>query len=156
MARLCLLKGELAALRGQPRAHEAWTRRGAAAVTGRDGLAARINLAVALADRSTPEAIEMFQEVVEDALQAGDSRSAGVALLNLGGEYLRCSATDEALACLGGGILMAMVPFLAQNPDPSEQEVRHALSGNICRCTGYQHIVDAVLEAARRSRNGDG
>ena len=54
------------------------------------------------------------------------------------------------------GILMTMVPFLEQNPDPSEQEVRHALSGNICRCTGYQHIVDAVLEAARRARTGDG
>ncbi len=48
------------------------------------------------------------------------------------------------------GILMTMVPFLKENPDPSEEEIRHALSGNICRCTGYQHIVDAVLEAARR------
>ena len=48
------------------------------------------------------------------------------------------------------GILMTMLSFLEENPNPSEQEVRHALSGNICRCTGYQHIVDAVLEAARR------
>ncbi len=60
------------------------------------------------------------------------------------------------------GILMTMIPFLAENPDPSEHQIRHALSGNICRCTGYQHIVDAVLEAARRdmhsspSGNGDG
>ncbi len=49
-----------------------------------------------------------------------------------------------------GGILMTMVPFLEENPDPTEEQIRHALSGNICRCTGYQHIVDAVLEAARR------
>ena len=54
------------------------------------------------------------------------------------------------------GILMTMLPFLEENPDPSEQEIRHALSGNICRCTGYQHIVDAVLEAARRAKDGDG
>lgn len=46
------------------------------------------------------------------------------------------------------GILMTLVPFLRQNPDPTEEEVRLALSGNLCRCTGYQHIVDAVLLAA--------
>lgn len=43
------------------------------------------------------------------------------------------------------GILMTMKAFLAENPHPSEAEVREALSGNLCRCTGYQHIVDAVL-----------
>jgi aerobic carbon-monoxide dehydrogenase small subunit len=52
------------------------------------------------------------------------------------------------------GILMTMVPFLAENPDPTEDEVRHALSGNLCRCTGYQHIVDAVLRAAELLRGG--
>ena len=50
------------------------------------------------------------------------------------------------------GILMTIGAFLEQHPDPSEDEVRHALSGNLCRCTGYQHIVDAVLLAARRLR----
>jgi aerobic-type carbon monoxide dehydrogenase small subunit (CoxS/CutS family) len=50
------------------------------------------------------------------------------------------------------GFLMTLVPFLAENPDPSEDEIRHALSGNLCRCTGYQHIVDAVLRAAEEAR----
>jgi aerobic-type carbon monoxide dehydrogenase small subunit (CoxS/CutS family) len=50
------------------------------------------------------------------------------------------------------GILMTMSAFLEENPAPTEDEVRHALSGNLCRCTGYQHIVDAVLLAARRLR----
>jgi carbon-monoxide dehydrogenase small subunit len=50
------------------------------------------------------------------------------------------------------GILMTMTAFLEENADPSEDAVRHALSGNLCRCTGYQHIVDAVLLAARRMR----
>jgi carbon-monoxide dehydrogenase small subunit len=50
------------------------------------------------------------------------------------------------------GILMTMSAFLEEHPDPTEEEVRHALSGNLCRCTGYQHIVDAVLLAARRLR----
>jgi aerobic carbon-monoxide dehydrogenase small subunit len=47
------------------------------------------------------------------------------------------------------GILMTIVPFLRDNPSPSEEEVREALSGNLCRCTGYQNIVNAVLLAAR-------
>jgi carbon-monoxide dehydrogenase small subunit len=48
------------------------------------------------------------------------------------------------------GILMTVVPFLERNPHPTEQEVRAAISGNLCRCTGYQHIVDAVLLAAEK------
>jgi carbon-monoxide dehydrogenase small subunit len=50
------------------------------------------------------------------------------------------------------GILLTLVPFLKENPDPTEQEIREAISGNLCRCTGYQHIVDAVLLAAERMR----
>jgi len=50
------------------------------------------------------------------------------------------------------GILMTLVPFLKQNPNPTEDEIRHALSGNLCRCTGYQHIVDAVKLAAEKMR----
>ncbi|HUE98797.1 MAG TPA: (2Fe-2S)-binding protein [Anaerolineales bacterium] len=50
------------------------------------------------------------------------------------------------------GILMTLVPFLKENPDPTEDEIRHALSGNLCRCTGYQHIVDAVKLAADKMR----
>lgn len=50
------------------------------------------------------------------------------------------------------GILMTMVPFLKENPNPTEDEIRHALSGNLCRCTGYQHIVDAVQLAAEKMK----
>ena len=50
------------------------------------------------------------------------------------------------------GILITLVPFLRDNPDPTEEEIRHALSGNLCRCTGYQHIVDAVKLAAEKMR----
>ncbi len=48
------------------------------------------------------------------------------------------------------GIILTMIPFLEKNPAPNEQEIRHAISGNICRCTGYQHIVDAVKLAAEK------
>jgi carbon-monoxide dehydrogenase small subunit len=50
------------------------------------------------------------------------------------------------------GILMTMIPFLKQNPNPTEDEIRRALSGNLCRCTGYQHIVDAVKLAAEKMK----
>jgi carbon-monoxide dehydrogenase small subunit len=48
------------------------------------------------------------------------------------------------------GILMTLVPFLQENPDPTEPEIRDAIAGNLCRCTGYQHIVDAVQLAAEK------
>jgi len=50
------------------------------------------------------------------------------------------------------GMLTTLVEFLRDNPDPSETEIRVAISGNLCRCTGYQGIVDAALDAARRMR----
>ncbi len=50
------------------------------------------------------------------------------------------------------GILMNMSEFLEKNPDPSDEEIRHGLVGNLCRCTGYIHIVRAVREAARTMR----
>jgi carbon-monoxide dehydrogenase small subunit len=50
------------------------------------------------------------------------------------------------------GILMTLIPFLKEHPHPTEDEIRHAISGNLCRCTGYQHIVDAVKLAAERLR----
>jgi len=50
------------------------------------------------------------------------------------------------------GILMTMSAYLRENPSPTEAEVREALSGNLCRCTGYQNIVDAVMAAANRMR----
>jgi len=51
------------------------------------------------------------------------------------------------------GFLMTLIPFLEENSDPTEEEIRSALSGNLCRCTGYQHIVDAVQLAAERGRS---
>ena len=47
------------------------------------------------------------------------------------------------------GMIITLDAFLKQNPDPTEFEIRQAISGNICRCTGYQSIVAATLEAAK-------
>ena len=58
----------------------------------------------------------------------------------------------HALQCgfCTAGVLMTMEEFLREQPSPSEEEIREALTGNICRCTGYQGIVDAVLFATRQ------
>ena len=48
------------------------------------------------------------------------------------------------------GFVMTLKPFLEENPDPSDEEIREAISGNLCRCTGYDHIVDAVHLAAEK------
>jgi carbon-monoxide dehydrogenase small subunit len=53
------------------------------------------------------------------------------------------------------GFLMTLVPYLKDNPDPTEAEVREAISGNLCRCTGYQHIVDAALLAAKKMQEAE-
>jgi carbon-monoxide dehydrogenase small subunit len=69
---------------------------------------------------------------------------------------------QEAFATAGGvqcgfctpGMVLAAKSLLAEQPDPTEAEIRHALSGNLCRCTGYSKIVDAVLLAAASSQEG--
>jgi carbon-monoxide dehydrogenase small subunit len=58
---------------------------------------------------------------------------------------------EHALQCgyCTPGMIMSAAYLLEQNPNPSEQEVRQGLEGNLCRCTGYQNIVNAVLAAAK-------
>ncbi|MCW3046146.1 MAG: (2Fe-2S)-binding protein [Solirubrobacterales bacterium] len=61
---------------------------------------------------------------------------------------------DHGLQCgyCTPGMIMAAADLLARNPDPSEDEIRHGLEGNLCRCTGYQNIVKAVKDAAGELR----
>jgi aerobic carbon-monoxide dehydrogenase small subunit len=58
---------------------------------------------------------------------------------------------DHGLQCgyCTPGMIMASADLLARNPNPTEEEVRHGLEGNLCRCTGYHNIVKAVLDAAQ-------
>jgi len=65
---------------------------------------------------------------------------------------------EHALQCgyCTPGFLMTLVPFLERNPDPTEEEIREAISGNLCRCTGYQNIVKAVQRAAGQAPGGAG
>jgi carbon-monoxide dehydrogenase small subunit len=60
---------------------------------------------------------------------------------------------EHALQCgfCTPGMIMTVKQLLADNPEPSEQEIRRGLHGNVCRCTGYQHIVNAVKSAAAKA-----
>ena len=64
----------------------------------------------------------------------------------------------HALQCgyCTSGMLLTLVEFLRDVPDPTEEEVREAISGNLCRCTGYQNIVKATLDAAAELRRAQG
>jgi len=64
--------------------------------------------------------------------------------------------TDHALQCgyCTPGMVMAAASYLQENPEPDEHEIRLALEGNLCRCTGYQNIVKAISDAAARLRAG--
>jgi len=54
------------------------------------------------------------------------------------------------------GVIMAAVALLAELPDPTEDEIRNAIVGHLCRCTGYFQIVEAIQDAARKLRQGHG
>jgi aerobic-type carbon monoxide dehydrogenase small subunit (CoxS/CutS family) len=75
----------------------------------------------------------------------------------LGAEHPLARAFNEkhALQCgfCTAGFLMSLEPFLREHQAPDEQEVREALAGNLCRCTGYAGIVEAVRSAAARARS---
>lgn len=92
------------------------------------------------------------------AIQANDHEVTTVEALGSGAANLHPLQNafweKHALQCgfCTPGILLTLLPFLEQNPTPSEYEIRDALSGNLCRCTGYQHIVDAALYAAQQAR----
>ena len=92
------------------------------------------------------------------AVQAHGARVETVEGLSLDGEPLstlqQAFQDNHGLQCgfCTAGILMSLVEFLEENPEPTEAEVREALSGNLCRCTGYQGIVASALDAAARLR----
>jgi len=91
------------------------------------------------------------------AVQAGGARLETVEGLANGNELhplQRAFNDHHALQCgfCTPGFLMTAVAVLKENPAPTREQAREAISGNICRCTGYQPIIDAVLQAALELR----
>jgi carbon-monoxide dehydrogenase small subunit len=103
----------------------------------------------------SPQGLRSVENLTTDGLTGVykplEALGADVNKLN----HLQASFRDHGAVQCGfctAGILMAMTGFLSNNPHPTTEEVRSALSGNLCRCTGYQAIVEAVLDAAARLR----
>ena len=93
------------------------------------------------------------------AVQADGREVTTVEGLMQGGELhpiQQAFADEHGLQCgfCTPGMMLASTALLAENPRPSEQEIRWALSGNVCRCTGYQNIVKAVQAAAGKLAEG--
>jgi carbon-monoxide dehydrogenase small subunit len=82
------------------------------------------------------------------ALETVEGLAPGPDRLNALQEAFRAKHALQCGFCTPG-ILMTLTAFLKEQPHPSEAEVREALSGNLCRCTGYQNIVDAVLSLSK-------
>ena len=84
------------------------------------------------------------------AIQTIEGMATGDALHPLQRKFLEHAALQCGVCT--PGILIAARSLLERNPDPTEEEVRFWLAGNLCRCTGYNKIIDAVLDAAREMR----
>jgi aerobic-type carbon monoxide dehydrogenase small subunit (CoxS/CutS family) len=94
------------------------------------------------------------------AVQADGRSLRTIEALGEHGEHPLQRAFNEkhALQCgfCTAGFLMSLEPFLRDHPEPTEVEIREALAGNLCRCTGYQGIVEAAESASRELRGHDG
>jgi aerobic carbon-monoxide dehydrogenase small subunit len=90
------------------------------------------------------------------AVQADGSSVVTIEGLGAGGLHPMQQAFHEQHALQCGfctpGMVMAAAHLLERNPNPTEEEIRHGLEGNLCRCTGYQNIVEAVKQAAAPMR----
>ncbi len=91
-----------------------------------------------------PEASEGNIETIEGMADGENLHPLQTAFLE--GAALQCGVCTP-------GVLISAKALLDRNPDPTETEVRYALAGNLCRCTGYDKIVRSVLEAAAQMKN---
>lgn len=89
-------------------------------------------------------------EAEDKAIQTIEGMASGEELHPLQRKFLEHAALQCGICT--PGILIAARSLLERNPDPTEEEVRFWLAGNLCRCTGYNKIVEAVLDAAREMR----
>jgi carbon-monoxide dehydrogenase small subunit len=105
---------------------------------------------VTIDGRLTCSCLMLGVEAEGRSIQTIEGMANGTELHPLQRKFLEHAALQCGICT--PGILVAARSLLERNPDPTEEEVRYWLAGNLCRCTGYHKIVDAVLDAAREMR----
>jgi carbon-monoxide dehydrogenase small subunit len=110
------------------------------------------------------DSIPMLSCTMLAASYAGTEDAPGPEITTIEGvaEHGSLAAIQKAYGDWGGaqcgyctpGFIMTVKSLLDQNPDPSEDEIRHALSGNLCRCTGYNQMYQAIHAAIKAERKG--
>ena len=105
---------------------------------------------VTIDGRLTCSCLTLGVEAQGKSIQTIEGMAVGTELHPLQRKFLEHAALQCGFCT--PGILVAARSLLERNPDPTEEEVRYGLAGNLCRCTGYHKIVDAVLDAAREMR----
>ena len=107
---------------------------------------------VTLEGRLVCSCLVLGVEAQGKSVQTIEGMAGGAELHPLQRKFLEHAALQCGICT--PGILIAARSLLERNPDPTEEEVRYWLAGNLCRCTGYQKIVEAVFDAAREMRGG--
>ena len=107
---------------------------------------------VTLEGRLVCSCLVLGVEAQGKSVQTIEGMAGGAELHSLQRKFLEHAALQCGICT--PGILIAARSLLERNPDPTEEEVRYWLAGNLCRCTGYQKIVEAVFDAAREMRGG--
>ncbi len=107
---------------------------------------------VTVDDRLMCSCLFLGVEAQGKAIQTIEGMAEGEKLHPLQRKFLEHAALQCGICT--PGVLVAAKSLLERNPDPTEEEVRYWLAGNLCRCTGYNKIVEAVLDAASEMRGG--
>lgn len=105
---------------------------------------------IVLDGRAVPSCLIPVETVAGASVQTLEGLATGNALTPLQEAFIDGFATQCGFCT--SGMLMSATALLADNPDPSRDDVVRAISGNVCRCTGYEAIIDAILDAAGRAR----
>lgn len=105
---------------------------------------------VVLDGRAVPSCLIPVETVAGGSLQTLEGLATGNELTPVQEAFVDGFATQCGFCT--SGMLMSATALLADTPDPSRDDVIRAISGNVCRCTGYEAIVDAILDAAARAR----
>jgi carbon-monoxide dehydrogenase small subunit len=100
--------------------------------------------------RVVPSCLIPVETIVGAAVETLEGLADGNALSPLQAAFVEGFATQCGFCT--PGMLMSATALLAENPAPARDDVVRAISGNVCRCTGYEAIVDAILDGAARSR----